>query len=61
MVPDEKGASTSAKLSLGQATSATICNFKPGSNEMDKNIVTAPNHVLTLKVTETPVFVVINN
>jgi hypothetical protein len=61
MVPDEKGLSTTAKLSIGNATAATICNFKPGGNEMDTNTITVPSHVINLKVTETPVFVVINN
>jgi len=61
MIPDQKGATAMAKLSFGNATSATICNFNPGSNDMLRKIVPVPNHVLDIKVTETPVFVVVNN
>lgn len=61
MVPDQKGASTMAHLNLGSATTATICDFNPGSDKMIRKAVYAPGHVLDIKVTETPVFVVINN
>jgi hypothetical protein len=61
MIPDEKGATATVKLSLGQATNAQICNFKPGSNEMTTSSVSVPNHILNVKVTETPAFVIINN
>jgi len=60
MIADEKGASAICKLNLGQATSATICNFKPGGNNMAENTVPVPTHVLSIKVTETPVFVEID-
>jgi hypothetical protein len=61
MVPEQKGASAIAKLNLSSATTATICNFNPGSDEMSKKVVTIPGHILAVNVTETPVFVVINN
>ncbi len=61
MVPSQKGASAMAKLNLGNAVTATLCKFNPGSDEMAKKVISAPNHVLEVNVTETPVFVVINN
>lgn len=61
MIPDQKGATTTAKLSLGNASTAIICNFNPGSDDMTRKTVTAPNHILNIKVTETPVFVIVNN
>jgi len=57
MIPDEKGVTISSKLSLGAATHATIYNFNPGSNDMLKSAADAPNHILSIKVGETPVFV----
>lgn len=61
MIPDERGATGMAKLSLGSAATATICNFNPGSDKMITKTVAVPNHILSIKVTETPVFVIINN
>lgn len=57
MVPDENDKTLPCNLSLGQATSATIYNFQPGGNDMIKTIVSVPNHILKIKVSETPVFV----
>jgi len=57
MVPDEKGRSTTATLNLGNAINATEYQFNPGSNAMIKSTLTAVNHNLNIKVSETPVFV----
>ncbi|WP_091370245.1 beta-galactosidase [Mucilaginibacter mallensis] len=61
MVPDEKGLTTTCKLSLGKSTTATIHKFNIGSNNMLINKVSAFNHILSIKVTETPVFVEVTN
>jgi len=57
MIPDEEGKTQTCKLSLGKVTKAIIYNFKPGSNNMVSTVVSVPNHILSIKVTETPVFV----
>ena len=61
MVPDEKGSTTTCKLSLGKSTTATIYNFSIGSNNMLINKVSANGRILSIKVTETPVFVEVTN
>ena len=61
MVPDEKGSSVNCKLSLGKSATATIYNFKTGSNAMLKNEVHVSGHILNIKVSETPVFVEVTN
>ena len=61
MIPDQKGATAIANLSLGTATTATVCQFNVGSNEMIKKVISAPNHILKINVTETPEFVIVNN
>jgi len=61
MVPDEKYSSTTCKLSLGKSTSANVYNFNIGSNNMLINKVSASDHILSIKATETPVFVVVTN
>jgi hypothetical protein len=57
MVPDEKGASISYQLNLGNAKLAVIYVPKPGANTMSNSTMEIKQGKATLKVTETPIFV----
>ena len=61
VVPDEIGRTASYMLDLGSATQARIYRPKPGSNDMDMEIVSTNQGKLQLTVTETPLFVVAGN
>ncbi|AEI49779.1 carbohydrate-binding protein [Runella slithyformis] len=58
VIPDEKGRTGTATLNLGGATSAKIYKPTIGSDSMQVEAVNTVQGLLTLTVTETPVFVV---
>ena len=57
MLPSQSGETSSCILNLGRATNAVVYRFNPGSDDMLKTPVSASNHNLKVKVSETPVFV----
>jgi hypothetical protein len=56
-VPDEKNGKVEFRLNLGNAYSAKIYTLVPGEDTMSSKIVAAPKGVLSITLTETPVFV----
>ncbi|QKZ14410.1 carbohydrate-binding protein [Spirosoma sp. KUDC1026] len=60
VVPDEKGRTAKYSLDLNGATSAKIYRPKAGAADMDWEEVQAAGGLLTVTVTETPLFVVPN-
>ncbi|TWJ04910.1 hypothetical protein JN11_00633 [Mucilaginibacter frigoritolerans] len=56
-IPDETGRTANYTLDLGKASAANIYNLKEGADAMDKKQVNTINGKITIKVTETPVFV----
>ncbi len=58
VVPDEKGRTADYTLNLGSAAAAKIYTPKAGSDNMTEQVVNTTNGSVTIRVTETPVFVV---
>ncbi|QHS57205.1 hypothetical protein GWR56_17280 [Mucilaginibacter sp. 14171R-50] len=56
-VPDQKGRTADYILDLGNAKHATIYTLKPGADTMHSNYVNTVNGKVTVKATETPIFV----
>jgi hypothetical protein len=56
-IPDETGRTASYTLNLGKASAVNIYNLKTGADIMDKKQVSTADGKVTIKVTETPVFV----
>jgi len=56
-IPDETGRTASYTLDLGKALKANIYNLKEGADVTNKKQVNTVNGKITIKVTETPVFV----
>ncbi len=56
-IPDETNRTASYTLNLGSAKKANIYNLKMGADLMDTKQVNTINGKVTIKVTETPVFV----
>ena len=57
VVPDEKGRTANYTLDLGQAALAKIYRPRVGQDSMSVETVQASNGKLTVRVTETPVFI----
>lgn len=56
-IPDETNRTATYILDLGKALKANIYNLKEGADVIDKKQVSTANGKVTIKVTETPVFV----
>jgi len=56
-VPDERDRHAAYKLDLAGASSATVYTLVPGAAQMEAKVVAIPKGILTITLTETPVFV----
>lgn len=61
LIPDETGRTANCQLSLGNAKTALIHSLKIGTDAMDTQTIKTNNGKLTIKVTETPIFVEAGN
>lgn len=57
MIPDQKGRTGSYVLNMGNSKTASIYSFRVGENRMSKNELKPQKGLLTVSVSETPVFV----